>query len=278
MTEVYLYIVTDWGSDPDGPICCPVPYRVDEREIFFGPCKTRLRQQIRDRYLSNDSTDCNEPRDDIYVAGFSGGNASKVRKVVWAGRLTRVMTFSRAWDALVGGRYKAMRAGKYSPLHVRPIKESGRLVGYKHINRLHKDKDKDKWVEDLVPKTLCSVTRSGDRLLLKEGVSAWRGFPRDACLLLENIFFANGRGLAIDGDLLSILKMAQPDRNVDRYAVFGYQRNGRVDGRTGNYLPLTGEHARRFIDWLRRKRTGTSLQSRGRRKPGVAAAQKRGRC
>ena len=276
MAEVYLYIVTEW-PDPDGRIPCAVPYRVDDREIFFGPCKKRLRQQVRNRYLSA-STDSDELRDDIYVAGFSGANDSKVRKVVWAGRLTRVMTFSRAWDALVGGRYKAMRAGKYSPLHVRPIKENGRLVGYKHINRLHTEKDEDEWVADLAPKKPCYVTRFGDRLLLKRGVSAWRGFPRDACLLLENIFFANGRGLQVDGDLLSILKMAQPDRDVDRYAVFGYQSNGHADGRTGNYLPLTGEYARRFIHWLQRKRPRASLQSRGRRKSGVPAAQKRARC
>ena len=77
------------------------------------------------------------------------------------------------------------------------------------------------------------VRKTGGRLLLRKGVSAWTGFPRDVCLLFENVFFATGRGREVDDRLVSTLQAAQPRQSVDKYAIFGYRANGTVDGRTG---------------------------------------------
>ena len=111
------------------------------------------------------------------------------------------------------------------------------LVGYEHRSEMHADN----WVADLVRSASSpNVTASGNRLMLRKHVSAWQGFPRDVCMFFQNIFFATGCGLVIDDDLVSILQAAQPWRNVDDYAVFGYTARG-ADGKRGSCLPLTGE-------------------------------------
>ncbi len=250
-TQVICYVVGD-SSDPDDVRPSAVPYQIDDGEIFFGPCMKSLRERMRTCYL-NETTESVEPRDDVYFVGFNGSNEEKICKIIWIGRLMKVMTFSHAWDLLDGSRYEGMRAWEYSPLHVRPIRKGGRLVGYEHVNSLHMEDNE--WANDLMkPHNTQHVEKSDRRLLLKKYVSAWQGFPRDVCLLFENVFFATGRGLEIDVDLLSILQSAQPDRVVDRYAVFGWVGRGerkRRDGRRGNYLQVTGVRAWEFANWIR---------------------------
>ena len=245
--QVLCYVVAGSG-DPDR-IECAVPYRIDDREVFFGPGKNALRERMRSRYL-NDTTESAVPSDDVYVLGFSGGNRSRTRKVVWIGKLTRVMTFAFAYSYLNGSRYTRMRERRDSPLHVRPLVDAGRLVGYEHRSELHAERDA--WILDLVRFARSPlVGKDGRRLLLQEGASSWNGFSRDACLLFENVFFASGSGREVDDRLVSILRDAQRGQNVDRYAIFGYRANGTVDGKTGSYLPLSGDCARDLIDWIR---------------------------
>ena len=245
--QVLCYVVAGSG-DPDR-IECAVPYRIDDREILFGPGKNALRERMRSRYLK-ETTESAVPSDDVYVLGFSGGNRSRTRKVVWIGKLTRVMTFAFAYGYLNGSRYRRMRERRDSPLHVRPIVDAGRLVGYEPRSELHADRDA--WIPDIVrfPRSPL-VRKEGRRLLLQEGASAWAGFPRDACLLFENVFFALGRGRDVDDRLVAILRDGQRRQNVDQYAIFGYRANGTVDGKTGSYLPLSGDCARDLIDWIR---------------------------
>ena len=257
MTHVFCYIVAS-SKNPD-TIGCPVPYRIDDMEVFFGPCKKPLREWMRSHYL-NESTDSTEPVDDVYVVGFSRSNALRVRKILWIGRLTRVLTFSAAWHLTEHDRrYEQMRAWTSSPLHVRPVIEGGRLVGYEHRSEMHAEN----WAMDLVrSEGAPHVTVSGNRLMLRKPASAWEGFPRDVCMFFQNMFFADGCGLAIDDDLVSILQAAQPWHNVDDYAVFGYTARG-ADGKRGAYLHLTGERAGEVVDWVRRLRSVSSSSSTG---------------
>ena len=257
MTHVFCYIVAS-SKNPD-TIGCPVPYRIDDTKVFFGPCKKPLREWMRRHYL-NESTDSTEPVDDVYVVGFSRSNSSRVRKILWIGRLTRVLTFSAAWYLTEHDRrYEQMRAWTSSPLHVRPVIEGGRLVGYEHRSEMHADN----WVKDLVRSGGSPhVTVSGNRLMLRKHASAWEGFPRDVCMFFQNMFFADGCGLAIDDDLVSILQAAQPGHNVDDYAVFGYTAHG-ADGKRGGYLHLTGERADEFVDWVLRVRSVSSRSATG---------------
>ena len=245
--QVLCYIVA--GSGAPDRIECAVPYRIDDREIFFGPGNNALRERLRSRYL-DDTTESAVPTDDVYVLGFSGANRSRTRKVVWIGKLTRVMTFAFAYGYLNGPRYGSMRERRCSPLHVRPIVDAGRLVGYEHRSELHADRDA--WILDLVRFARSPlIKKDGRRLLLQEGVSSWNGFSRDACLLFENVFFAWGRGREVDDRFVAILRDAQRRQNVDKYAVFGYRANGTADGKTGSHLPVSGDCAQGLIDWIR---------------------------
>jgi hypothetical protein len=250
MTKVYLYVVASSG-DPDR-VTCSVPYQVDDTVIFFGPCKKRLREALRAAYLAP-GIDSTEPGDDLYVVGVNGGNGERIRKVVWAGRIRRVMTFACAYQQLTEPRYRALRNDPDSPLHVHPLFEQSRFAGYEHVTSKHVTKDD--WVTDFVKKYDTRYVRlEGKKLLLQPGVSAWQGFPRDACLLLDNIFFAQGQGLSIDARLMEVLRRAQPGREIDTYAIFGYQQNGAIDGRTGNYLTLEDPLAGELVRWLGQRR------------------------
>src|SRR5438874_630894 len=112
MTEVWLYVVAA-SSNPD-KVDCKVPWQVDEELIFFGPCKTRIRECLRRRYLS---ADCSHyaVHEDIFIVGVNGSNDQKCRKIIWAGKLSEVMTFAEAWKQLSGRRFQKLREHPGSP-------------------------------------------------------------------------------------------------------------------------------------------------------------------
>ena len=90
------------------------------------------------------------------------------------------------------------------------------------------------------------------------GVSPWEAFPRDACLILDNLFFAQGAGLPVDNNLVDILRRGQPQKAIDAYAVFGYQRNGVVDGLAGRSLLLENPLASELVAWIEQRVAGSS--------------------
>lgn len=243
----YLYVVGS-SSDPDCVTCC-VPWEVDRHEIFFGPCKKRLREHLKKTVLGD--ADEVAPVPDIFVVGFNAlPSPDGPRSVVWAGRMTRAMTFARAFDLFVGSsRYEEMLAVDDSPLNVLPVRDgAGKLVGYQiRTNGDHRDSD---WTTDLVTNDKSTV-RDGDRLMLRPCVAPTTGFGRDVVFTLDNLFFANGKGLAVDDDLEAILQAAQPGRRVDTVAVFGRTADDAPDGRRGSYLTISDEVlVRRLVDWI----------------------------
>jgi len=117
------------SSDPNF-VTCVVPWEIDSKEIYFGPCKKRLREQLKENVLRN--IDEVVPNPDIYIVGFNALPSSIVPcTVVWAGRINRLMTFARAAELFVGRRYEEMLASNNSPLNVLPVRNAGKLVGYK---------------------------------------------------------------------------------------------------------------------------------------------------
>lgn len=259
MTTVYLYIL---GASPNPDGIEGVPWRVDEREVFFGPCKKRLRSLLRPRLLDR-TTDRAKVREEIWLAGFNATPRSgpRVRRLVWAGRLTEAMSFGRAWRDLSGPRYREMRDHPYTPVHLQPLEGDGQAVAYRHFHREHAGADA--WLDDVMTPGARRIARhSGKEVRLPTGLSWWDGFDRDICFLLENHFYATGRGLDIDRELVALLRAAQPDRrDVDDFAVFGVTKAGRADGRVGGHLELQGPHAERFVRWIKLRqepsRTGT---------------------
>jgi hypothetical protein len=238
--RAFLYILRA-SPDPDF-VERSVPYTIDEGEIFFGPCKRNLRRALRQEYLSAERESA-EPAEGLYLVGFNAAKGG-VRKIVWMGRIKKVMTFAAAWGELSGPRYAPMRGLPRSPLHVRPIWEEEKLVGYQHVSKLH---DSD-WPLDLIDsKDSPDVRIDGAVIRALPGVDASIAFPRDACFLLENLFSAAGAGIDVDEELVSLLQQAQPEAKIDPLAVFGYQQDGGLNGKRGWWLPLSGDLASRFV-------------------------------
>jgi hypothetical protein len=242
---VWIYVL-DSSEDPDN-VRCVVPWMVDEDLIYFGPCKQRLREQLHKEYLTAGRTH-SPVNDELYVVNVNGSNAKRVRKVVSAGKLSQVMTFAEAAGRLDGDRFSELRDDRMSPLHVRPIIEGGKLVGDRHVSFEHiRD---NQWIADLTSKPR-KVGLAGRTIRLKPGAVAPEAFDRDCCMLLANVFFAQGEGIQLDPQAVSILKAAQPSATgIDDYAVFGVDSVGRANGLRGRFLEIEGKVADRFLAWL----------------------------
>lgn len=165
-----------------------------------------------------------------------------------AGKLSEVMTFAEASTRLDGDRFEEMREHEMSPLHVRPVLAGGKLVGYRHVSDEHIDEDD--WIGDLTSKPE-KVSHTGRTIRLQPGTAAKDVFDRDCCMLLDNLFFAQGEGVQIDAEAVAILKSAQPSvRGIDDYAVFGVVALGQANGLRGRFLEIEGKAADRFVAWL----------------------------
>ncbi|MCX5828283.1 MAG: hypothetical protein NTV58_09835 [Deltaproteobacteria bacterium] len=248
MTQVFIYVLAA-SKDPE-EIHCQVPWCVDEDLIFFGPCKKRIRELLRKNYLLPDKSHSNVD-EDIFIVGVNGSNRMKIRKVVWAGRLSEVMTFAEAYKRMQGSRYLKLRNHLSSPLHVKPVSLNGKFIGYEHVSNEHIEKDS--WVLDLVSnRTNHNVLLEGRRLILQPEKTE-QVFDRDCCMFLENRFFAAGHGLEFDEVALEILRNAQPGKlGINHYAIFGRQKKGKgnAEGLLGRYLQISGDLANGFVTWI----------------------------
>ena len=257
-STVILYIIRTATADS---VAMGVPWRIDDREIFFGPCKKKLRTDMREEFLKGKQSVDVEAKRRVLVAGISPsqGKAEK-RKIVWAGELVRVMSFAEAWRQLQGPRYTELRNAKYSPIHLEPAGEGAALEGYRHRSKEHSEATElgFSWWDDLgdARSRPRLVQATEDSIQLRPGVSWWQGFPRDACMLLRNTFWAMGSGIEIDQDAIRILSAVQHDREgVDACAPFG-RYGGRVNGLRGTYLRFDGRLADDFIAWLHKSVPG----------------------
>jgi hypothetical protein len=129
-----MYVLAS-SKSPDR-VGCVVPWMVDEDLIYFGPCKRRLRERLRAKYLAEDRTHC-AVSDDLYIVSVNGSNAKRLRKVVSAGKLSEVMTFAEAAERLDGNRFVELREHPRSPLHFRPQFQRGNMIGYEHVSLEH---------------------------------------------------------------------------------------------------------------------------------------------
>ncbi|MFA6413845.1 MAG: hypothetical protein WCW53_14235 [Syntrophales bacterium] len=267
MTQLFIYVLAA-SKDPD-KIHCKVPWCVDEDLIFFGPCKKRLRELLRKNYLLPDKSHSNVD-EDIFIVGVNGSNRMQSRKVVWAGKLSEVMTFAEADKRMQGGSFLQLRKHSFSPLHVSPMVENGEFIGYEHVSNEHIDNDR--WVLDLVSsRANPNIRVEGRKLILQPGKTE-QAFDRDCCMFLKNRFFAAGNGLEFDEEALEILRNAQPGKlGIDRYAIFGRQKKGKgnAEGLVGRYLPITGDLANLFVAWIE-NRSGEATEHKGGERNGFA--------
>lgn len=258
MTKVWMYSVAAC-KNPDN-VRCVVPWRVDEELVFFGPCKKRIRKRLRGQFLGLGKSHATVT-DRLFIVGVNGGNPQRVRKVLWWGRISEVMTFAEAGACLRGDRFRELRDHRVSPLHVRPLIEKGRLVGYEHVSEEHiRDGE---WISDLVSESARHYVHVDGRKLMLRHASSPEAFDRDCCMLIENRFFAVGQGIDFDKEALKILRDAQPGkRGIDDYAVFGLTGNGQANGLRGTFLEIAGELADHFVGWLEGRSTKASMHQR----------------
>src|SRR5262249_49027114 len=107
------------------------------------------------------------------------------------------------------------------------------------------------WIADLTSKP-GKFSSAGRTIRLKPGAASREAFDRDCCMLLDNVFFAQGEGIWFDQEAVSILKAAQPGvKGIDDYAVFGVDSVRQANGLRGRFLEIEGNVADRFLSWLR---------------------------
>ena len=263
--KVYLYVVRA-SSNPDC-LVDQVPFEVNDKEIFFGPCKKALRQMLAREFLGRkEKIDVQDQ--ELFVVGVNGAfyNHQKqlIRKIVWAGQINIISTFAYAFDKSRNNRRYAgllkHSSELPSPIHVQPL-SAGRNMnrGYKlrYIDGFH-HVDSD-WVRDLtdVPKGKRSIDLLENELLVS---SNKRPFTRDCCFLCSNLWYARGTGIEITDGMISAIVDSLPKKEVgnDRWAILnnikkyppfgscGYQ-GSKVNGLRGSYLTLEGEAAVSFM-------------------------------
>lgn len=246
--KAYVYIL---GANKNLKGITGVPWEIDEKEIFFGPCKKRLRQYFR-QFLDEDRYFSNEFKDEYFLIGLNRLSRDRKRKIIWTGKLATVMTFAYAYEHLKGARYLKMRNSKDSPIHVKPIKEGRKLIGYESLNTMHR-KNK-KWISDLVSnQDSKKIKVKGNKIITNIGYTPFSAFNRDACLLFENIFFTNGKGIDIDKSILKIFQKSQKNIAIDAVAIFGKDKNGHPNGMRGSWFELDDQATKTIIALIKKK-------------------------
>jgi len=103
------------------------------------------------------------------------------------------------------------------------------------------------WVRDVTSKYGDpSLKITWNELVLANPENRWELLDRDACFLCENIFFAEGRGIEVEGDILNILREENP--SACEYYVFGKGKFLR-----GWWEKLEGHRAEIFVREVKKR-------------------------
>lgn len=247
--KVFVYVVS--ASKNPNDVECVVPYEVNNDLIFFGPCKKRLRENFYEKYLKDSPNgEKDVSSEDLYVIGVNGSNQEKDRKIIWAGKVQKVLTFEKAYHSSSSDeRFKEMMQRQDSPLHLKPIYDNKEtFIGYRLRSSEHEDDNK--WVLDVAKKKDDPrIEIKNKSLILKDPSRRKEIFLRDCCFLCDNIFFAKGKGIDIDDEILNILKKAPKNKKdgMDHYAIFGLTANGSAYGFPGWWLDIDGKLAENLV-------------------------------
>jgi len=285
-TLLYLYILGQ--GNKKNYIRGVVPYRINNEELFYGPCKMIMREEIRLLWGEKDFENNKMPK--MYLVGINPAkddnesqnnikNNLEPRKILFAGEILEIFTFKEAWDhydqiicSSPNDDYKneveKMRRGIKieegifeSPLHLEPIlNDEGILIGYKHRTNMHKHKNE--WIKDLLSdseRNLFNKTNEDKHpkeIYKKEKIS----FKRDCCFKLTNILFSlenNQCPIELTDEMFKLIKpvvleMPRYIRNKlkppDISSPFGYNKLGHKYGR--GHITLRNAKAERLIQLL----------------------------
>lgn len=275
-TYLYLYILGQKNNRDT--ISTMVPYRINDEELFFGPCKKLIREEIRELFPIRDPIDLEKENIDIYFVGINPAKDKKEekipRKFLFAGKIKKIFTFKYAWKSYnekqkYNQKIVEMIKGKQNvgPLHLEPKYDTQTdiFIGYKHRTNEHKDS----WLKDILSqnefnqlsKEQIEDIYKNEEIFLENNLK----FERDCCFEVENIFFSFKNHICpieIDETFINLIKERQKELNqTDRlithggpkiYAPFGYQKNGDRFGR-GYHLRFEGNDAEKFISEIRER-------------------------
>lgn len=210
-TKVYCYILGPSYKNPDKVECC-VPTLINHKEIFFGPCKKPLRKKMFDTYLKNyvSQGSCEINENECFI-GFNASNNDAIRKIVFAGKIKKLMTFEQAYKEFKdGGMDYSFFNNVCSPIHVKPdYDDLGKFSGYIRRSNLYNewiDSHIYKWHRDFTTKYNKTIIESNeirinqDEIKLNNATRQDRikHFNLDCCFLCEKIFFALGEGIEVN--------------------------------------------------------------------------------
>lgn len=263
---LYLYILGQ--NNNHDTISTPVPYRINDEEIFYGPCKKLIREELRRLFPSRDIIDPEKENYEIYLVGINPTKDTKEDKIfryfLFAGKIRNIFTFEYAWKYYNIRRENDTNIVKmingienFSPLHLEPLydRNNGKFIGYKHRT----DEHKDNWLKDILSQNEINQLNqeeinkiySDNEILLKDPLK----FERDCCFSLENIFFSyknNPNPIPLDDRLLSLIVIGLKNpKGADLKSPFGYAKNSSKYGR--GHVKITGDGVTEFINILYEK-------------------------
>lgn len=227
---VYIYILGSGNiyNGKNDAVSSLVPYKLNDNILFFGPCKRKIREEIKKHYLKEkDYINLDNKEHKIYIVGINPNISGKdeVRKLLFAGKIKIFFTFKKAWNhynelakkdikinKMINGineelyrcEHKKINNKNFyknqdfkSPLHLIPIKK-GKKKGYKHRISMHKYD----WIKDILSQKELQIYKDQNNLsgkvenfTKKHNISEILKisdikFQRDCCFSLENIFFS----------------------------------------------------------------------------------------
>lgn len=206
-----------------------MPYKLNDDELFFGPCKKRIREEIKKNYIKEkDYINLLTTKQNIYIVGINPNlpKKDKARRLLFAGKIKEIFTFKQSWNKykklakndediykmINGSKEEIYGCGQeiedigekngdqnyQSPLHLIPVKK-GNIEGYKHRTSMHKLN----WIKDILSDK--ELERYKTERKIKGDIKGFlemnkineiyktKGveFQRDCCFSLENIFFSD---------------------------------------------------------------------------------------
>ena len=111
-----------------------------------------------------------------------------------------------------------------------------------------------KWYKDIASHK-AKLNINGNKVELKNPEERFEVLDRDCCLLFENLFSAEGKGLEINDEILNIFKehpklSSRVNTITSRYFIFGKDNRKYAIGRQGSGLKFKGPLSNKLLNCI----------------------------